>query len=121
MTAARELTAVCALYGATVHVDSMRGIYVVVDRAVRIEWLWSFAASAVRVETWGLPMSTHTEALPARQAEAYAALASVLADPAFTDALHIALTRLRPECARAMTRQREREAAEAAGPKWTGD
>jgi hypothetical protein len=117
-----ELSAVCAQHGARAYYVPGDGIWVVVERLVVVEWRWSLVSRAAKVEVKGIGNhSTHPAVSPVEIAEGLTRMSAILADPAFADALAIALTRVSGDSARALLRYRQAERAAAAPQKYHGD
>lgn len=117
-----ELSAVCRQHEARVQYVPDRGIFVAVEDGVRVEWLWTLSARAARTEVTAIGSGgTHPDVLPADTARGFARMSRVLADPAFQDALAIALTRTSQDSARALLRLRQQQELRAQVVRYSGD
>lgn len=110
-----ELDAVCRRYGARAHHVPASYIIVVLERGVRFEWRWDIAARASALSVCAISShSTHLAVTPVEAGEALQRVSALLVDPAFTDALAVALSRVSEGSARALAERRraQREAQE---------
>lgn len=107
--AVRELAVVCEAHDARCAYDPLVGIMVWTKHIVRVDWRWSHVSRGARIEVRGLGDSaTHPHVSPADMARGLGAMAALLGDPLFTDALEIVLARVSPDSARALASYQQR-------------